>query len=264
MTRRIPATVAMMFAIIATCASGPAVGAATSHRVVRVAAAANVRYALDRIVGLFRARHPSIDVQVAWGSSGSFFQQIRNGAPFDVFLSADADYPAKLAKEGFVDGKPFPYARGRIVLWVPNGSRLDLGKGLEALVSPEAKKIAIANPRTAPYGRAAQQAMKAARVFDAVRGRLVFGESIIQTAQFAQSGAADAGILALSLAKSAEMSGKGRWMLIPGSLHTPIEQHGAILAHAADPAAARLFCEFLRGDEATKVWREFGYETSDW
>src|SRR5262245_32839587 len=167
-------------------------------REVRVAAAADLQYAFAEVLAAFEQAKPGIRVKVTHGSSGNFFAQLSKRGPFDVFLSADSAYPRKLVEQGLApEGSVFPYAVGRIVVWVPAGSKLDLEKdGLQALLDPAVKKVAIANPRHAPYGRAAVAALEKAGIYDEVKGRLALAENIAQAAQFVGSGAADAGIIA--------------------------------------------------------------------
>src|SRR5439155_3328701 len=180
---------------------GPS-GDAATPREVRVAAASDLKFAFDELARDFQARHTGIAVKVTYGSSGNFYTQLASEAPFDLFLSADLDYPRKLVAQGrAVKETEFQYAVGRLVVWVPNGSPLDLDQlGIRAVTDPRVKKVAIANPRHAPYGRAAEAALKHAGVYDQVKDRLVLGENIAQAAQFVESGAADVGLVALSLA----------------------------------------------------------------
>jgi molybdate transport system substrate-binding protein len=184
---------------------------------VRVAAAADLKFALPEVVAAFHAARPDLRVSVSYGASGEFFAQLSNGGPFDLFLSADMDYPRKLIADGLADqASEFLYAIGHLVVWVPRASPLDVERrGIEALLDPSVKKIAIANPRHAPYGRAAEAALKHLGVYDQIRDRLVLGENIAQTAQFAQSGAADAGVIALSLALSPTMRDEGKYWSVP-------------------------------------------------
>ena len=193
--------------------SGERLAQATSGRLVRVAAAADLKFALDEINTAFRAKHPDITVQVSYGSSGNFFAQLSNRAPFDMFFSADVDYPRQLIAQGLAAKETeFLYAVGRLVVWVPRTSALDLTRlGIHALADPSIRKIAIANPKHAPYGRAAEAAMKTLGVYEAVRERLVYGENIAQTAQFVQTGAADIGIIALALAVAPALKDEGRF-----------------------------------------------------
>jgi molybdate transport system substrate-binding protein len=230
-------------------------------RRVRIAAAADLKFALDEIITRYKATQPGVDITVTYGSSGNFFQQLSNKAPYDLFLSADAEYPKKLVEAGqAVKGSEFLYARGRIVLWVRNDSTLDIERrGLNALLDPAVQKVAIANPRVAPYGRAAEAALKSAGIYDQVQDRLVLGENIAQTAQFAESGAADVGLIALSLAAAPAMKDKGRYSPVPAELHPPIEQGGAILAWAEDPAATRAFRDYLVGG-GLSVLEHYGFD----
>src|ERR1017187_5381309 len=162
-----------------------------------IAAAADLNFALEEISREFRKIHPATDLKIAYGSSGNFYTQLRNHAPFDLFLSADVELPRKLAQEGLAAADSvFVYAVGRIVVWVPAQSPLDPATVLQ---SKTLRHLAIANPRHAPYGRAAELAMRSLGVYDSVEGKLVLGENIAQTLQFIQSGAADAGIVAMSL-----------------------------------------------------------------
>ena len=171
---------------------------------ISVAAAADLQFAMQDIAARFQ-KETGKTVKVTYGSSGNFFQQLQNGAPFDMFFSANLDYPKKLEAAGLtVPGSYYQYARGKIVIWVPNESKLDLSSGIQALLNPSIQKIAIANPQHAPYGQAAVAAMQKENVYDKVKDKLVLGENISQTASFVVSGSADVGIVALSLALSAK------------------------------------------------------------
>lgn len=171
------------------------------HEVV-VAAAADLKFAMAPLVAAFRATRPDVVFKISYGSSGSFHAQISNGAPFDLFFSADADFPRQLAKAGLsTDGKVALYGIGQLVVWVPAASPIDVRKlGIRALLHPSVRRIAIANPRHAPYGRAAEAAMKSLGVHEQLMEKLVLGENVAQAAQFVESGSAEIGILALSLA----------------------------------------------------------------
>jgi molybdate transport system substrate-binding protein len=228
---------------------------------VRVAAAADLKFALEDVVKAFRARRPDIDVKVTYGSSGNFFAQLSNRAPFDLYLSADVDYPRKLAQQGLADKQSeFVYAVGHLVVWVPKSSPLAVEKlGAAALRDPSVKKIAIANPRHAPYGRAAEAALKSLGVYDQVKDKLVLGDNVAQTAQFVQSGAADIGIIALSLALAPELREQGRYWEVPLDAHPRLEQGGVILSWAQDRQAAETFRGFLLGDEGKAVLKRYGF-----
>lgn len=229
-------------------------------REVRVAAAADLKFALDAVLAATAGEAPELRPSVTWGSSGSFYAQIENGAPYDLFLSADVDYPRRLAAKGLADGDVFLYAVGRVALWVPAASRLDIGTlGLRALLDPSVRKVAIANPRHAPYGRAAEAAMKSLGVWDGVRGKLVLGENVAQTAQFVQSGAADAGIVALSLAVAPRLREAGRHVEIPFESYPRMDQGGIVLKGARNPGGARAMRDLLLGPRGREVLSEYGF-----
>lgn len=228
---------------------------------VTVAAAADLQFALAEVDAAFSRAHPDITVSASYGSSGAFYAQIMNGAPYDVFLSADEGYPQKLVQAGLADGaSAFRYSRGRLVLWVPKDSPIALERlGMKALLDPSVRRIAIANPRHAPYGRAAEAALAKLGLLEAVRPRLVYGENISQTAQFVQSRAADIGILALSLVKGPALTGAGRSFEVPLEAYPPLDQGAVILARARSNAAARAFCAFLRGPEGRAILKRYGF-----
>jgi molybdate transport system substrate-binding protein len=232
---------------------------------LRVAAASDLATAIDRLASAFQ-KQAGIHVTVSLGSSGNFFAQIQNGAPFDVFLSADKSYPEKLEQAGKTEGTLVPYARGRLVLWMPNSSSLELpSKGqvvegnLDALNGPTVRKIAIANPKHAPYGRAAAAALTHFGVYDQLKPKLVLGENISQTAQFVQSGNADVAFLSLSLAASGTMQREGHWLLLPDGSYPPIEQAGVVVKASQNKLQARRLLEFLVSPEGQTILRDFGF-----
>src|SRR5262252_8335336 len=191
---------------------------------ITVAAAADLQFAIQDVAAQFQ-KHTGKEVKLIYGSSGNFFQQLQNGAPFDMFFSANLDYLRQLESMGLTEpGSLYSYATGRVVLWVPKESKLELNSGLQALADPSVRKIAIANPQHAPYGQAAVAALQKEGLYDKVAGRLVLGENISQTASFVVSGAADAAIVALSLAVSPNMKDKGRYVEIPAGDYPPLEQ----------------------------------------
>jgi molybdate transport system substrate-binding protein len=225
-----------------------------------VAAAADLRFALDELAGQFRAAHPAVDLAITYGSSGNFFAQIQNGAPFDVFLSADADYPRRLIAAGLASKDSlFLYGVGRIVVWVPANSPLDpAALGIRVLEAASVHHIAIANPQHAPYGRAAEAALRSLGVYDRVSPKLVLGENIAQAFEFVESGAAEAGIVALSLALAPAARGHGRYWEVPLDAYPKIEQGGVILSRApAGPAAE--FRAFLLSAEGRRMLRQYGF-----
>jgi molybdate transport system substrate-binding protein len=242
--------------------SDPTTTSAAAKHELRIAAAADLRFALDDLVSAFQAGHPDAEITVTPGSSGNLFAQLSNDAPFDLFLSADIDYPKKLVEQGQgVKGTDFEYATGHLVLWTTNESPFDVaGRGIDVVRDDAVQKIAIANPRTAPYGRAAVAALKNLGVYDAVESRLVFGENVAQTAQMVESQGTDVGIIALSLALSPALRSKGKYWPIPGGAHPPIVQGGVVLKWARNAALARAFCEFLVTTEGEAILRRFGFE----
>jgi len=225
-----------------------------------VAAASDLKFAMDELVAAFAKSRPDVTVQVTYGSSGNFFSQISNGAPFDMFFSADIDYPRRLQQAGLaLPGSEFAYAVGRIVLWVPRTSPLRVERGLEVLKAPEVRHVAIANPKHAPYGRAAEAALRSLGVYDAVKDKLVLGENVAQTAQFVQTGAADAGMIALSLAIAPALSGEGRYWEVPLDAYPRMEQGGIILRRTKNAAGAHAFRDFVLGPQGRAVLTRYGF-----
>lgn len=230
-----------------------------SAQQVTVAAAADLQFAFHDLGAQFE-KQTGIAVRVTYGSSGNFTTQIENGAPFDLFFSADVQYPQRLVSEGFaVADSLYRYADGKLVLWVPNGSKIDLSRGMAALMDPAIGKIAIANPKHAPYGRAAVAAMKSAGVYEKVQSKLVLGENISQTAQFVQSGTADVGMVALSLAVSPGMKSSGRYVEVPAKDYPAIEQGAAILKPSKHKAEAKKFLEFMKTPAAKEILEKYGF-----
>lgn len=224
---------------------------------ITIAAAADLKFALDEIVVLFGRLHPADRVETIYGSSGKFQTQIRQGAPFDLYFSADIAYPRALKEEGFAASEVQPYAVGRIVLWSPSR---DAGRmALADLADPTIQKIAIANPKHAPYGKRAEEALKAAGVWEKVEAKLVYGENVAQAAQFVQTGNAQAGIVALSLALSPELAKQGGYALIPDKLHQPLEQGFIVTKRAAGNPLAQAFARFMAGQEARAIMSSYGF-----
>jgi len=228
---------------------------------ITVAAASDLTFALTEIAQRFE-KTTGNKVRLSFGSSGNFFAQIQNGARFDIFFSADVEYPRKLVAGGLAIGSTLQlYGVGRIVLWAPAGSPLDVGKmGMKALLDPSVEKIAIANPAHAPYGRAAKAALENLKLYDQVHSKLVLGENISQTAQFVESGNAQIGILALSLARAPTLKDKGRYWEIPIDSYPRIEQAAVIPTAARDQQVARAFLEYLRTPEAQAILRDYGFQ----
>jgi molybdate transport system substrate-binding protein len=230
---------------------------------VFVAAAADLNFAMKEMIGPFE-RQTGHRVKLSFGSSGNFYSQIVNGAPYDMFFSADVSYPRKLEAAGMAESETlFVYAMGRIVIWVPINSPIDLDRsGMQALSDPSIRKIAIANPAHAPYGRAAVAAMEHFKIYEKLQDKLVSGESVLQAAQFVQSGAADIGIIPLSLALAPVMRQSGRYWRIPSDTYPKIEQGALILKRArqsGDLAAAQAFRDWVRSRQGRDVLARFGF-----
>ena len=233
---------------------------AAPQRMVSVAAAADLKFALDKLVAEFRQRLPDVQVEITYGSSGTLFAQLSNRAPFDIFFSADMEYPRKLTEQGLGSHQTeFVYGRGRIVVWTRRDSSIDPEKlGFHVLLAPSVRKVAIANPQHAPYGRAAEAALKSSGVYDGVRDKLVYGENIAQTTQFVQTGAAEVGIIAYSLAVSPGLRQEGRFWEIPAEAYPPLKQGGVILNWAKDWAAAQELRGFVLSADGQTILRQYG------
>src|SRR5229473_4371795 len=229
-------------------------------REIRVAAAADLKFAMGELCAQFE-RQAGTKVNVTYGSSGNFFSQMRNGAPFDLFFSADIEYPQRLEAAGLAEpGTLYEYAVGRIVIWTLADSNVDVAKQeWNALLDAQVKKIAIANPEHAPYGRAAVAALQDAGIYESVKAKLVYGENISQAAQFVQSGNAQAGIVAMSLAVSPAMNNGKRWE-IPADMHPVIEQGAIVLKDARNSDAARSFLEFVKSATGRAILAKYGFE----
>lgn len=234
-------------------------GSFCSAQELTVAAASDLQFVFPEISARFQ-KETGHNVKVIFGSSGNFFAQIQNGAPFDIFFSADIDYPRKLEASGLTEpGTLYPYATGKIVLWAPSSSNLDLSRGLQVLLDPRVKKIAIANPQHAPYGRAAESAMRHAGIYDQVASKLVLGENISQTASFVASGGAEVGIVALSLALGPSMKEKGKYAEIPASEYPAIEQAAVILKASSQKKLAHQFLSYLQTPSIQELMRSYGF-----
>lgn len=241
----------LIFALLTT------VGA--SGEELSIAAASDLNFAMKDIAQQYQ-RDTGNTLRLSFGSSGNFFIQIQNGAPFDLFFSADIAYPQKLAQAGLAEPATlYRYAVGKIVLWIPNNSRLDLSRGIDVLLDPSIRKVAIANPAHAPYGRAAEEALKKAGIYDRIKDKLVFGENISQTAEFIQTGNADIGILAQSLAVSPAMKNEGRFAEVPTNLYTPIEQGAIVLKSSNKQALTKEFLEYLQRPAARQIFARYGF-----
>src|SRR5712691_9082116 len=257
------ATLSILVGLSATAAGYHRPAQAAETRTLRVAAAADLKVAFADIVAAFQRQNPDVKVEVTYGSSGNFYSQLSNRAPFDLFLSADLDYPRRLVEQGLAaPNSEFSYAIGGLVLWVRKGSSIAVEKlGIEALLEPSVRKIAIANPRHAPYGRAAEAAMKKLGMYEKVKEKLVFGENIIQTAQFVESGAADIGLISRSLAAAAPLRDAGRSWEVPADSYPSLEQGGVILSWAQDGQTAEALRSFIFGDSGKEILHRYGFRS---
>ena len=223
-----------------------------------IAAASDLRFALDELLLSFRATRPGVRVDVVYGSSGKLSTQVRNGAPFDIFFSADRAYAQELEVAGFTAGAPKLYATGRLVAWSADAV---LGRlSLDDLVRhPSVKRFAIANPDHAPYGQRAVEVLRNRGLYDAVAPRLVLGDNINQAAQFVQTGAAQAGIVAYSLVLSPALAGQGAWTLLPQAWHTPLEQAFVVTKRAAALPLAADFVRHLDLPASQALLQRYGF-----
>ena len=221
---------------------------------VLVAAASDLKFALDSVIAVFRQNH-AVKISAVYGSPGKLTEQIMHGAPFDLFFSADIEYPKKLKANGKTSSEIYEYARGRLVMWSAGPNTKE---SLDLLRDPKIKKIAIANPMHAPYGKRAVEVLKNQGIYSYVESRLVYGENISQAAQFVLSGAADVGIIALSLALSPNMKGSGSYFLIPDQYHNPLIQ-GAVIVKNSSPFAEHFF-QFVLNDVSAAIFKYYGFE----
>ncbi|HMJ20278.1 MAG TPA: molybdate ABC transporter substrate-binding protein [Terriglobales bacterium] len=226
---------------------------------ITVAAAADLQFVMQEVGARFQSATGK-SVKLIYGSSGNFTQQLQNGAPFDMFFSANLDYPKQLEAAGLTEpGTFYQYAIGKIVVWVPNDSKLDVSLGLRALLNPSLKKIAIANPQHAPYGKAAVAAMQKENIYEQVKDKFVLGENISQAAAFVASGSADVGIVALSLALSPNMKDKGRYAEVPAADYPAIEQACVIMGSSKNKSVAQQFLKFIQSSPITELFQKYGF-----
>lgn len=255
--RRLLALLAVWLSISGTACAQPS-------GVPVVAAASDLKFVLDELSSVY-AVASSRRVRVVYGSSGNFSRQIEQGAPFEIFLSADEEFVFRLAAAGRTEDRGKLYATGRIVLFAPEASPLSVDERMDglktALAQGHIRRFAIANPEHAPYGRAAEQALRSLGLWDAIRGRLVLGENVSQAAQFASGGSAQGGIFAYSLALSPAVSRLGRHVLLPESLHKPLRQRMVLIKGAG--ADAREFFVFLQQPAARALFRRYGFALPD-
>jgi molybdate transport system substrate-binding protein len=241
--------------IVLASAFTPALGRAAPSQPITIAAAADLHEAMDQVAAAYRRDHPAATITVVYGSSGVLTTQIEQGAPFDLFFSADSDYPRQLIAHGDAVGQARAYAVGHLVLW---SASLDMrGVVIADLAQPRFGRIAIANPEHAPYGKRAVQALRGAGVWDAIQPRIIYGENIAQAAQFASSGAAQVGVLALSLALRPEM--KGSYAPVPDSAFDPLVQSFVLTKRGAGSDLAQDFARYVQSPPARAILARFGF-----
>ncbi len=249
-----------MLVVLIALLLGAAVDRASAQ--ITVAAAADLGPVLQKIGNDYEHKTGNA-VRVSLGASGNLTQQIKNGAPFDVFLSADEEYPKQLIEAGLAERSSlYRYAVGKLVVWTPAGSALDFSHGMNVLLDPSVKKIAIANPQHAPYGRAAVAALKHFGLYDKLASRLVLGENVSQAAQFVESGNAQAGLIALSHAMEAGARDKGRYWIVPADSYPELNQAAVIISRSRHHQEAAKFLDFLQGAEARSLLQQYGFSTS--
>lgn len=251
--------IAALFVVFFLCPSSPG-QAKSSQSGLLIAAAADLNPVLNEIAEGFEKQR-RIAVKISFGASGALTQQIRNGAPFDLFFSADTDYPGQLIAQGQADsGSLYMYSLGKLVLWAPASSPLDVEhKGFDVLLDPSVQKIAIANPQHAPYGRAAVAALKHAGLYDRLAEKFVMGENVSQAAQFAESGNAQVGFIALAHAMSPNARGKGKFWIVPADDYPALEQGAVIVSNSQHKKEAAEFLQYLKTREASDLLQRYGF-----
>jgi molybdate transport system substrate-binding protein len=225
----------------------------------KIAAAADLVYAFKEMEALFEKQNPGEKLFVAFGSSGKAFTQIKNGAPYDMFFSADMGYVQKLKEAGLAVTTPKPYAYGRVGIWATKKSGIDVSKGLSILTDPKVKKISLPDPSHAPYGVAAINALKSQKHYDKVKNKFVLGENATQAAQFAQSGAAEVALIPISLGYSEALKKEGKFFILPANWHNEIIQGYAILKQGKDNQTAKKFESFVATKEAREIFKKYGF-----
>lgn len=235
-------------------------GSTKAQQKFTIVAAANLKIALDSINSVFKTQNPGINPQITYGASGKFYEQISNGAPFDLFFSADMEYPNQLVKNKLTASKIKMYAVGKLVIW---SKKTDPDKTkINSLLDSGIRKIAIGNPATAPYGEKAVESLKFYKIYSKVKDKLVFGENITQATQFITTGNADIGITALSLVLTPNMKKEGgKYYIIPQKSHAALEQGCVILKHGKDNANALKFYNFISSKKAIAILKYYGYDT---
>ena len=234
------------------------VASASFAQKVNVAAAANLRYVLEEIKNEYQKEYPNSKINLTFGSSGNLVQQILNGASFDFFMAADNNFPLKLKEKGVTYGEMKTYAFGKLAIY---STTLDVSKGITILSDPNIKKISIAKPETAPYGDRSVELLKSQNPFDGLKSKIVFADNISQAAQFAFTGNAEIGFVALSLALSPDMIGKGKYHIVDQSLYTPVEQACILIKQTAANTEAKKFMKYVLSPATKEIWDKYGYSS---
>ena len=229
---------------------------ANAQKSVKVAAAANLRDVFMEIKEAYEKENPGVKIDVTFGSSGNFVQQILNGASFDFFMAADKSFPLKLQNKGATYGKVSTYIYGKLAVW---SNTIDVKKGLDVLKTNAVKRISVANPETAPYGERAIELLKKQNIYDEVKAKIIYGDNISAAAQYAFTGNTEIGFIALSLAMSPEMKGKGKCYVVPQNLYTPIEQACVLIKKNSRNIAAEKFMKNIIGHNYDALWIKCGY-----
>lgn len=256
--------VRVLIALLVLTAGLPIPRGDAADREINVAAAADLSAALEEVASSYEKR-TGVKVKLSFGASGALTQQIQNGAPFDVFFSADMDYPKQLIAGSLADAATlYRYAVGQLVLWVPKDSPLDIEhKGMDVLLDPSVKKISIANPQHAPYGRAAVAALQHYGLYPKVSDRIVLGENVSQAAQFVESGNAQAGFVALAHAQAPAMQGKGKYWVVPAEAYPQLDQGVVLISRSVHERDAAAFLEFVKTEEVAVLLQRYGFISPD-
>ena len=228
--------------------------ACSSNNRIRIATSANMQFALEDLISEFKKNHDT-EFDLVIGSSGSLYAQIKNGAPFDLFIAANMKYPSEVAKLDLADQPPKVYAKGQLILWTIK----DFEPSLDLLLSDKVHKIGIANPETAPYGKTAIEALKNHGIYEQIKPKLVYGENISQTNIFISSGSVDIGLTSKSVLATPNLKSKGNFKAIDSKLYSNLEQGVVLLKNASDNEIAREFYTFLNTKEAKKILLKHGY-----
>jgi molybdate transport system substrate-binding protein len=227
---------------------------------VRVAAASNLRYVLEEIKIKYLEQNPHSTIEISLGASGALAQQIIHGAPFDFFMSADTRYPIKVKEEGCTTGSISTYGSGKLVLW---SNTLDVSKGMDILMDKQVHRIALANPEVAPYGEAAVQCLKTYRLYDKLRSKMVYADNIAQAAQFAETGNAEAALIAYALVAGPELKNKGTCYIPDPESYNPVEQTCVLLKNSLGNREALKFMNFVLSNTCKPLFEKYGFVCKD-